>query len=159
MGKADTHRDAHLRLFIPHGTYNTSITGDILERLVQEGDVRPGCRKRKDEAEGRGRGRISSPGTAAKRARSKILGTVVVLPLNFLSFLPPSVSLSLSFFPNTPFSISPFVLSSPFRYNSTDNQAANDSFSRVVYVSLPCHTNENGNGKVLPIRKLPWISL
>lgn len=33
MGKADTHRDAHLRLFIPRGAYNTSITGDIPERL------------------------------------------------------------------------------------------------------------------------------
>lgn len=35
MGKADTHRDAHLRLFIPRGTYNTSITGDIPERFAQ----------------------------------------------------------------------------------------------------------------------------
>lgn len=35
MGKADTHRDAHLRLFIPRGIYNTSITEDILERLAR----------------------------------------------------------------------------------------------------------------------------
>lgn len=86
-------------VYSPHGTYNTSITGDILER----GDVRPGWRKRKDEAEEHGKGRISSSGAAAKRARSKILGTIVVLPLNFPSFLSPCVSLSRYFFFHHPF--------------------------------------------------------
>lgn len=66
------------------------------------GDVRPGWRKRKDESVERGKGRISSPGAAAKRARSKILGTVVVLPLNFPSFLSPCVSLPVLLFPPPP---------------------------------------------------------
>jgi len=35
MGKADTHRDAHLRLFIPRDAYNTYITRDIPERLAR----------------------------------------------------------------------------------------------------------------------------
>jgi len=29
MGKADTHRDAHLKPFIPRGAYNTSVIGGI----------------------------------------------------------------------------------------------------------------------------------
>lgn len=93
MGKADTHRDARLRLFIPRGTYNTSITEDILERYARR-RCSPRLEKKKERGrEGRGKGiEILSPGTAAKRARSEILRTVVVLPLNFLSFLPPCVS-------------------------------------------------------------------
>jgi len=35
MGKADTHRDAHLRLFILRDAYNTYITGDSPKRLAR----------------------------------------------------------------------------------------------------------------------------
>lgn len=76
MGKADTHRDAHLRLFIPRGTYNTSITGDILERL--EGDALVG-RKRKHD-----------------RMRRKDLAGAEVLRMRRNVHGPKSLELSLS---------------------------------------------------------------
>lgn len=88
MGKADTHRDAHLRLFIPRSTYNTSITENIPERLARR---RRGCGWRKRKRKGRRVG-SRSPGDAI-RARLEILRTVVVPPLNALPPLPPDILL------------------------------------------------------------------
>lgn len=68
MGKADTHRDAHLRLFILRSTYNTSITGGIPERLARRRRLLRLKEKkvRWDAKEGSGGSR--SPEDAAKRA-------------------------------------------------------------------------------------------
>lgn len=93
MGKADTHRDAHLRLFIPRSTYNTPITGNIPERLARR--RRFGWRKRKRDAR-EGSGGSRSPEDAAKRAWLEILRTVVVPPLNVLLFPPLSSDILLS---------------------------------------------------------------
>lgn len=69
MGKADTHRDAHLRLFIPRSTYNTSITGDRYSRTSCAKETL--CLEGKESSRGHGE-RIwresRSPEDAAKRA-------------------------------------------------------------------------------------------
>lgn len=78
MGKADTHRDAHLRLFIPRGAYNTYITGDIPKRLVRRRrSLRLKQKKARCDAK-EGSGSSKSSEDAAKRAWPEILRTVVI---------------------------------------------------------------------------------
>lgn len=86
MGKADTHRDAHLRLFIPRSTYNTPITGDI---PLREGDDALVGREGK-HAGSRGKDLAGEQESREMRRnvhspKSLKLVVVVVPPLNALS--------------------------------------------------------------------------
>lgn len=148
MGKADTHRDAHLRLFIPRSTYNTSITGNIPERLARRGDPRlrleeKKAQREKDLAESR------SPGDATIRAWLEILRTVVILPLN--ASLSPRRFPLIRFFPFSPGTFLPLS----FRCISTDSQAANDSFPSCPAIQTKTIMAECCQTRILS--KLSWI--
>lgn len=100
---------------------------------------------------------------AAKHAWPEILRTVVVPPLNVLSFLPLLLLLLLSshvpFFRPLSLSLSERSSAScPLSDASPPIAKRLTTLSRVARFCLFGHTNENDNGRVLPNRNVAKLS-